>query len=383
MAKLYFYYSAMNAGKSTNLLQSAYNYQERGMRTLLFAPQVDDRYGIGKITSRIGLQADATTFDPAYDLYLHVRTEHQRDSVHCVLVDEAQFLTAAQVLQLTLVVDELNIPVLTYGLRTDFRGEPFEGSRYLLAWAEELQEIKTVCRTGQKATMNARLDAEGRRVWSGAQVEIGHHYEAMSRRAFELARVSPIEYRPPPEDETQVALGPTVRPAYRSPVEVKLYVARHEEAEPGHSMPDRQRSLTGFGRRRARATGRLLVERPEVIDTVWTSPLVRAVQTAEIFADALGIDERVSALETIAEPPTIDTLVDLVVASEASIQGLLMVGHQPTLGIFVGQLLGREYPRSLRPGTVVALSVDRDRRSAEFRWAVEGHQPTVVERLDP
>lgn len=200
MAKLYFYYSAMNAGKSTNLLQSDYNYREQGMRTLLFAPNLDDRYGPGKITSRIGLQAEAVSIGRNHDLFVIVRREHRRAPVHCVLVDEAQFLTARQVLMLTLVVDRLDIPVLTYGLRSDFRGEPFEGSRYLLAWADELKEIKTVCRSGQKATMNARLDAHGERVITGAQVEIGHHYQAMSRKMFDLAAASPIGYEPPNDD---------------------------------------------------------------------------------------------------------------------------------------------------------------------------------------
>ncbi|MAE70218.1 MAG: thymidine kinase [Gemmatimonadetes bacterium] len=199
MAKLYFYYSAMNAGKSTTLLQSAHNYRERGMRTLLFAPRLDQRYGEGKITSRIGLQADAVVFDADDDLFVAVRNEQRLERIHCVLVDEAQFLTKAQVLQLTLVCDCLGIPVLTYGLRTDFLGEPFEGSRYLLAWAEELIEIKTVCSSGKKATMNARLDADGNRVFEGAQVDIGHHYVAMSRQAFRLDLASPIGYTIPKE----------------------------------------------------------------------------------------------------------------------------------------------------------------------------------------
>lgn len=197
MAKLYFYYSAMNAGKSTTLLQSDYNYRERGMRSLLFAPKLDDRHGSGRITSRIGLAAEAFAFDREHDLYDHVRRELAEDRVHCVLVDEAQFLTKTQVLQLSLVVDKLKIPVLTYGLRTDFRGEPFEGAVYLLAWAEEIVEIKTVCATGKKATMNARLDANGERVYEGAQVEIGHNYVAMARDQFDLPRVSPIDYTPP------------------------------------------------------------------------------------------------------------------------------------------------------------------------------------------
>lgn len=197
MAKLYFYYSAMNAGKSTTLLQSEYNYRERGMRTLLFAPKLDDRYGSGRITSRIGLDAEAFGFDRDYDLFEHVAREHAEASINCVLIDEAQFLTKKQVLQLTIVVDRLKIPILTYGLRTDFRGEPFEGSIYLLAWAEEIVEIKTVDETGKKATMNARLDADGNRVYEGAQVEIGHNYVAMSRDRFDLPRLSPIGYNPP------------------------------------------------------------------------------------------------------------------------------------------------------------------------------------------
>jgi thymidine kinase len=199
VAKLYFYYSAMNAGKSTTLLQSEYNYRERGMRTLCFSPRVDDRYGTGLISSRIGLQRQAVAFNTDFDLYAYVREEHARDRLHCVLVDEAQFLTGAQVLQLSLVVDRVHIPVLCYGLRTDFRGEPFEGSKYLLAWAEEISEIKTVCRTGRKATMNVRLDADGNRIISGSQIDIGHHYEAVARDQFDLPRVSPIGYTPPEE----------------------------------------------------------------------------------------------------------------------------------------------------------------------------------------
>jgi len=199
MAKLYFYYAAMNAGKSTTLLQSAHNYRERGMRTLLFTPTLDDRYGAGKITSRLGLQETAFAFGKDHDLFVHVRDEVRRGTIHCVLVDEAQFLSKKQVLQLTLIVDRLRIPVLCYGLRTDFQGEPFEGSQYLLSWAEELMEIKTVCRSGKKATMNARLDENGQQVRDGAQVEIGHNYEARARAEFHLEWVSPIGYIPPDE----------------------------------------------------------------------------------------------------------------------------------------------------------------------------------------
>lgn len=197
MAKLYFYYSAMNAGKSTTLLQAAYNYEERGMNVMLFTPNVDDRDGKGVISSRIGLRRQATIFDGESDLLVMIRQQHQERPVSCVFVDEAQFLQPVQVLQLTIVCDQLSIPVLCYGIRTDFRGEPFPGSMYLLAWAEEISEIKTVCRTGRKATMNARLDAEGRQMLEGEQIDIGHHYIALSRPEFNLPAVTPIPYDPP------------------------------------------------------------------------------------------------------------------------------------------------------------------------------------------
>lgn len=196
MAKLYFYYSAMNAGKSTTLLQSAYNYEERGMKVLLFTPNVDDRSGVGKIASRIGLQREALAFSDDFDLFKQVQSESTNSDkpVSCVLVDESQFLTPKQVLQLTMVCDKLNVPVLCYGIRTDFRGEPFEGSKYLLAWADELTEIKTICHSGKKATMNARMDADGNRVWEGEQIQIGTNYISVSRKEFQLQRVSPIGY---------------------------------------------------------------------------------------------------------------------------------------------------------------------------------------------
>jgi len=197
MAKLYFYYSAMNAGKSTTLLQSAHNYEERGMNVLLFKPAIDVRDSDSTISSRIGLQSKAKVIDRQFDLYVHVQTKQRERPIHCVLVDEAQFLTAKQVLQLTVVCDRLGIPVLCYGIRTDFQGEPFEGSKYLLCWAEEMIEIKTVCPSGKKATMNARLDQNGERVWEGEQVDVGHHYISLSRREFDLPRVSPVGYRPP------------------------------------------------------------------------------------------------------------------------------------------------------------------------------------------
>jgi thymidine kinase len=186
VAKLYFYYSSMNAGKSTHLLQSSHNYRERGMQTLILTPGLDDRYGIGQVTSRIGLKAPAVIFDSNEDLYKMVSDAHQKKPLSCVLVDEAQFLNKAQVYQLTDIVDKLGIPVLAYGLRTDFQGELFEGSSHLLAWADELQELKTICHTGKKATMVVRVDANGRAVLSGNQVEIGGNdrYVSVSRSEF-------------------------------------------------------------------------------------------------------------------------------------------------------------------------------------------------------
>ena len=194
MAKLYFYYSAMNAGKSANLLQSNHNYCSNGLRTLLFTPSLDDRYGPGKITSRIGLQADAWIFDPEFDLFKYTKREHEKAPLSCVLIDESQFLTKKQVLQLTLVVDRLDVPVLCYGLRTDFTGEPFEGSKYLLGWADVLVELKCICPSGTKATMNARLDENGERVWEGDQVGIGHNYVSLSRKLFDLVKASSVDY---------------------------------------------------------------------------------------------------------------------------------------------------------------------------------------------
>ena len=197
MAKFYFYYAAMNAGKSTNLLQSAHNYEERYMKTIIFTPKLDDRYGVGKVASRIGLDREAEIFEGEDDLYVWTAHEHQREKLSCVLVDEAQFLSPKQVLQLTLIVDKLKIPVLCYGLRTDFRGEPFPGSVYLMAWADELVELKTICKSGKKATFNARLDEDGNRVTEGDQVSIGLNYEAQARDIFELDKVSPINYKIP------------------------------------------------------------------------------------------------------------------------------------------------------------------------------------------
>ena len=184
MAKLYFYYASMNAGKSTNLLQADFNYRERGMATMLFTAAVDDRFEAGTIASRIGLSAPATAFDPGTDLAQCVLDRHAVEPLACVLVDEAQFLAPSQVDQLARIADMHGIPILAYGLRTDFRGELFPGSARLLALADSLVEIKSVCGCGRKATMNLRVDAAGRAIGEGAQTEIGGNdrYVALCRR---------------------------------------------------------------------------------------------------------------------------------------------------------------------------------------------------------
>ncbi|MFN7289529.1 MAG: thymidine kinase [Pirellula sp.] len=186
MAKMYFYYSTMNAGKSTILLQSSYNYQERGMRTLVFAPEVDDRFGVGRVSSRIGLQANAIPFSANANLFRTIQKENEITKVDCVLVDEAQFLSKAQVRQLSDVCDDLDIPVLAYGLRTDFQGNLFEGSQFLMAWSDNLNEVKTICHCGRKATMVLRLDASGRPVREGEQIQIGGNekYVSVCRKHF-------------------------------------------------------------------------------------------------------------------------------------------------------------------------------------------------------
>lgn len=186
MAKLYFYYSAMNAGKSTQLLQSSYNYRERGMQTLLFTPAIDTRYQQGVVHSRIGLSEPAILFHPTTDLYQEVQEKDTRFA--CILIDEAQFLTRNQVYQLTEITDQLGIPVLAYGLRTDFKGDLFEGSQYLLAWADELVEIKTICHCGRKATMILRLDEKGFVVSEGDQILIGGNntYVSTCRKHYKL-----------------------------------------------------------------------------------------------------------------------------------------------------------------------------------------------------
>jgi len=186
MAKLYFYYSAMNAGKSTCLLQAAYNYRERGLRPLLLTPQLDTRHGTGVVTSRIGLTSEAITFSDADSLLDICRTEHEEEPVACVFVDEAQFLSRRQVYDLSEIADVLGIPVLAYGLRTDFRGNLFDGSQHLLAWSDVVTEIKTICHCGRKATMVLRIDSEGRPIRGGEQIKVGGNesYVSVCRQHF-------------------------------------------------------------------------------------------------------------------------------------------------------------------------------------------------------
>jgi thymidine kinase len=190
MAKLYFYYASMNAGKSTNLLQADFNYRERGMATMLMTAVIDDRAAPHTISSRIGLSAPAIGFAADTDIHALVTARLNRAPLHCLLVDEAQFLTRVQVLQLAAIADDLGVPVLAYGLRTDFQAQLFEGSAALLGIADALVELKAVCMCGRKATMNLRVDAAGRAVAEGAQTEIGGNdrYVALCRRHFMEAR---------------------------------------------------------------------------------------------------------------------------------------------------------------------------------------------------
>ncbi|MBL4906201.1 MAG: thymidine kinase [Sneathiella sp.] len=189
MAKLYFYYSTMNAGKSTTLLQSSFNYEERGMRTLLLTAALDDRFGVGTIASRIGLEAKANLFRDTTDILKMVKEELSSRPIDCIMVDESQFLSKDQVFQLSEVADQLHIPVLCYGLRTDFQGNLFEGSLHLLAWADELRELKTICHCGSKATMVIRVDEKGDPIKEGQQKEIGGNdrYVALCRKHFKEA----------------------------------------------------------------------------------------------------------------------------------------------------------------------------------------------------
>jgi thymidine kinase len=186
MAQLYFYYSAMNAGKSTTLLQSAFNYKERGMNPVIYTAAIDTRYGEGKVSSRIGLAADAELFTPTTNLNDDISSQHKHKAIDCILIDEAQFLTKNQVTELCKVVDKLKIPVLCYGLRTDFLGELFTGAKYLLAWADKLIELKTVCFCGRKANMVLRTNEQGVPITAGEQVEIGGNdrYVSVCRKHY-------------------------------------------------------------------------------------------------------------------------------------------------------------------------------------------------------
>ena len=186
MAKLYFYYASMNAGKSTTLLQADFNYRERGMHTMVWTAALDDRFGVGQVASRIGLTADAHKFAPETDLFADISGQHARQPLACVLVDEAQFLSREQVLQLAKIADKAGIPVLCYGLRTDFQAALFPGSAALLGLADALIELKAVCECGRKSTMNLRVDESGKAVKEGAQTEIGGNdrYVALCRKHF-------------------------------------------------------------------------------------------------------------------------------------------------------------------------------------------------------
>ena len=189
MAKLYFHYSTMNAGKSTVLLQAAHNYRERGMETYLLTAQLDTRAGQGRIASRIGIGNDADTFAPGEDLFAKVERRLRVGPVACIFIDEAQFLEVDQVWQLARVVDDLGVPVMAYGLRVDFRGELFPGSATLLALADEMREVRTICHCGKKATMVVRKDASGAAMRDGAQVQIGGNetYVSLCRRHWREA----------------------------------------------------------------------------------------------------------------------------------------------------------------------------------------------------
>jgi thymidine kinase len=189
MAKLYFNYSTMNAGKSTSLLQASYNYIERGMQTYLLTARFDDRAGAGKIGSRIGISAEADTYGPSDDLFSKIETRLAEGPCACVLIDEAQFLTKEQVWQLARTTDDLGVPVMAYGLRTDFQGELFPGSAALLALADEMREVRTICKCGKKATMVVRLGPDGKAVRDGDQVQIGGNdtYVSFCRRHWREA----------------------------------------------------------------------------------------------------------------------------------------------------------------------------------------------------
>ena len=189
MAKLYFHYSTMNAGKSTVLLQAAHNYEEMGMESYLLTANLDNRAGLGRIASRIGIGKDADTFDATTDLYQAIEKHKKYNDIACVFIDEAQFLTKPQVWQLARAVDDLNVPIMCFGLRVDFRGELFPGSAALLAWADEMREVRTICFCGKKATMVVRNGPDGKAMKDGAQVQIGGNetYVSLCRKHWRAA----------------------------------------------------------------------------------------------------------------------------------------------------------------------------------------------------
>ena len=188
MAKLYFHYSTMNAGKSTLLLQASYNYRERGMSTYLLTADFDDRAGAGRIASRIGIAEEADLFSVTTDLFDQISARLQQGRVDCIFVDEAQWLTREQVWQLARAVDDLNVPIMCYGLRVDFRGELFPGSATLLALADEMREVRTICHCGKKATMVVRKGADGKALRDGPQIQVGGNetYVSLCRKHWRI-----------------------------------------------------------------------------------------------------------------------------------------------------------------------------------------------------
>ena len=193
MAALHFIYSTMNAGKSTALLQASHGYRERGLETMVFTSTKDDRYGESEVVSRVGLRSPAHTYSESDNILKMVHDENEKHELSCILIDEAQFLTKDQVKQLGKIVDELKITVMAFGIRTDFQGELFEGSKYLLAWADKLKELRAVCHCGSKATMIVRVSEEGSIMRSGDQVEIGgnERYLSLCRKCFYSGTIGP------------------------------------------------------------------------------------------------------------------------------------------------------------------------------------------------
>ena len=193
MAALYFIYSTMNAGKSTALLQASHGYRERGLETMVFTSSKDDRYGESEVVSRVGLRSPAHTYSESDNILKMVHDENEKHELSCILIDEAQFLTKDQVKQLGKIVDELKITVMAFGIRTDFQGELFEGSKYLLAWADKLKELRAVCHCGSKATMIVRVSEDGSIMRSGDQVEIGgnERYLSLCRKCFYSGTIGP------------------------------------------------------------------------------------------------------------------------------------------------------------------------------------------------